>query len=447
MFCIFCLFYSVYVPKYSLIFVSSNRQYEFENYVELLNENKNKLCEQTNFDDISYCKALYETMQIAKAATGFNVNDKIKEITKSSEFLFILCDDVYETIDFNNLKKEMVTFLSYEPDMYYDYGINNLDTNHFENFTKNIIRAIQRATHIVNNKDSQSFSYLCEQIVGPIEKDKKIKIDEVLKVPIEGNIKGKVSFLTVSNIMLNIVNNDLNCNSLYMNNAIFNPDSLLVKTKFFVTNPVLTTTTTLDKVRAEQYGYLMIDSVFSRHTIQFTDDSYCVASTNYGLINGVCYPAPKICGKTFNWIVYGRKFELYATESIGENELNISFMNEYSRPSLQSYTYYDAIFSTRGYWDSIEKKPKITLNYDKDMYNIDVTELDELGFIIDEERPYSYSPLNKEQSGPNQKVIGIICGVIFVVILTVILIVIAILYRPKKENSIEEKMNEGVDEI
>lgn len=457
---IVCLFLSFLtsstdIPQYSIIFVSSEGQNKFESFVELLNNNKNKLCQDLyRYEyEIQSCEDLYAPLQNAIYTTGRNINSNLKKVSESAEFLFIIVDEVYETIDFNNLIVENVVFLSYDPYMYYNYGINKLDLTNIKNYSSNTIKAIQRITSKIYGESAQSFASLCGQLIESSHESNRKTSADFLTVSIEGNIKSKVSFLSISNINLKIIHNDLNIHTLYSYNSRIDSNSLWVGSTNFIANP---RSYSFDKVHVEQWGLIMYDEINSFHMVNFREESWCVKSTNDGLDNDYCFIVPKTCANYFNWIVRGRTIYLSASPySIGEkNNINISIIYDLPRRSLlDTLSYYNVEIIPYGNWSKYKNKPKVTINYDKDLFHLDYNMSVASMFSIEEESPYSYKPINRKKKIPvvkkqkNSKMIGIICGILFVIACTILFVTIAIIYRPKNHSSEEEQLKNDIEDI
>ena len=232
-----------------------------------------------------------------------------------------------------------------------------------------------------------------------------------------------------------------------MRDAIFDSNSKMVKTTYFATTPKTTTIVTFDKVRVQQYGYLMYGYKECKHLIEFQKDNYCIKSSDDGLPENKCYPAPKKCGRVFNWIAYGNTYYLQHSNepNIGENEVNISLISSYPQTTLKAYYFYSANFIVDEWTNS--HKPKVTITYNKNWYSLTTYDLIKNGFTVNSENPYEYVPLNKEPFIIDSNLIGVICGVVFIVLMIIIFIVIAVIYRPKKDVSIEEEINAENEQI
>lgn len=449
MVCVFLLVsLSVGIPQYSIIFISSQNESQMQNFTRMLNDDKDKLCKIIHEYEVSqsYCKNLYAPLQNALSSDGSNINNIIKKVSKYSEYLFIICDYSLEALDFNNLPNQNVVFIEFDQYMFYSFGIRKFGLNHLRNLTVNTIKAIYRITSNINDEKAKSFSALCQKIIGPIEMANQQKNSEkYLRISIEGNIKDKVSCLTIKNIKLNIVNNDLNINSLFMYDSTLDKNSKNIRTTFFLMDPQsIIDEESQDKVHVEQYGRLYLYRHISDISIYFYDDQYCVASTYRGKKGDYCYKARKSYGNIFNLIARGSIFRfILEGQNLGQSTLNITLMYFDPRVSLLE----NVNFYLNGNWTSISEKPKIIITYESDYFNIDTTYLKDMGFLVENESLYSYVPLNRQPFRLKPKYIGIICGILFVVVLTIILIIIAVLYRPPKEISMEEELEKDIDNI
>ena len=445
--------FSIEIPQYSIIFVSSKSKSQLQNFVNLLNDDVEKLCKRVYYysSDQNNCKELYAPLQSASLSTGSDINDKIKKVSKYGEYLFVICDESYSTLNFNNLKSQNVVFISYDPNMYSTYGINKLNSNILRNLTENTIKAILKNIIHINDIKAQSISILCEKIVGPIEStiNQPKDLTNLLTVSIEGNIKNKVSCLSVTNILLNIANHDLNIHSLYMYDSLITSYSENIRTTFLILNPRSLIGDYYYKIQVEQFGYLMFDNYNSVHQIYFYEDQYCVASTNIGFDQKICYVGPKSVGKTFNWIVQGSTFYFYPmSEYIGENIVNISLIDRYPKTSLKEVSprKNSVYFLPNGNWTNVHEKPTVIITSNNDLY-INTYQIENLGFTVKQQFPYSYVPLNKQPFRLKPKYIGIISGIAFIVIISIIFIIIAVLYRPRKEISMEEELSKDIENI
>lgn len=449
MVCVFLLVsLSVGIPQYSIIFISSQNESQMQNFTRMLNDDKDKLCKIIHEYEVhqSDCKKLYAPLQNALSSDGSNINNIIKKVSKYSEYLFVICDHSLESLDFNNLPNQNIVFIEFDQNMFYTFGIQKFGLNHLRNLTVNTIKAIYGITSNINDEKAKSFSALCQKIIGPIEKtDQQKSSEKYLKLSIEGNIKDKVSCLIIKNIKLNIVNNDLNINSLFMYDSALDENSKNIRTTFFLMDPQsIIDEESQDKVHVEQYGRLMIDRHNSDHYIYFYDDQYCVASTYYGHIGDFCYVARKSYGNIFNLIARGNYFRfILEGQNLGQSTLNITLMDYNPRVTLLE----DVMFYPYGNWTNISEKPKIIITYKSDDFSIDTSYLENMGFLVEHKSSYSYVPLDRQPFRLKPKYIGIICGILFVVVLTIILIIIAVIYRPQKEISMEEELEKEIENI
>lgn len=441
---IFLVFLSISdIPQYSIIFISSQRKSQFERFVEELNDDKGKFCEKiySYSSDQHYCKVLYGPLQSVKFSSGSHINDNIKKASKYSEYLFIILDEAYETINLNKLKNQNVVFISYDTDMYYKYHINEFGYHNLYNISYDMIKMIQKITNKVTDEKARSFTKICDKLIGTDKTKKSKASDSMLSVSIEGNIKNKVSFLSVSNIILNIVNDDLNIHSLYFYNSKIASSSKTVKSTFFIADSSCSLGSSFSKISVEQFGFQMYDKKESWHQIFFFNNQWCVTSKNDNLEPGYCYLVPYSCATIFNWIVRGN--QLYITPEhldFSPTTVNITIIDEMPRSSLLYYN--DIEIIPYGNWSYSISRPKIIVTYDSSKYRLRYQSNAQYMFSVTEEKPYSYVPINRTSTDPN--LIGIICGIVFIVVLTIIFIIIAVVYRPKKYLSEEEKLTKEV---
>lgn len=346
-------------------------------------------------------------------------------------------NDAQQTINFNKLKSMNTVFISYEPDMYYLYHANIVSSTYLKKFSYNIIDAIQKITSRFDNEKSKPFIELCKRINGPIKNENIKQLNDYLTVSISGNIKNKVSFLTVSNINLKIENDDLNIHSLYLYNSSIDLLSKNIRTTFFIIDKTTNMSGRFDKIQVEQYGFQILDRYESFHQIFLFNDQWCVKSQNDGIGPNNCYRIPYSCAKSFNWIVCGKYFYITPYEmNFMPRIINISIISQYPRKSLLSL--YPAQIIPYGNWSNCKYRPKIIVTFNPSDFMLKYNSTTKSMFSITEEKPYNYIILNRKLA--SDKIIGYCCGVLFVLTAIIIFVIIAIIYRPKKIISLEEQL-------
>lgn len=465
----FSIFYPVltlslprfYYP-YSVLYVSSKlysyQVKQFEEYTKLLNNNKKEICKRKSEYSfkVDYCIDNLKTLESAQFSTGNDINNKISKLSKYSEFVFILCDGVIPTIDLNNLKTDNIVYISNETDLYEDNIIKKYSKESlFSYLTVNTAKAIQKITKASLNEKAKPFFDMADKLLGKIELEDDSLPDTypdtpILNLSIVGDIKKKVSYLSISGIRLKIVNSDLNVNYLYSYRSEIDQESKDIRTYFYTVDReshYRLYGSVFYKINVEQYGIIMFDTYRSIHEIVFFDDFWAVISINYDKYFLQVY---HFMAKSFNWIVCGRLLYLAHnnTESFGEkNLLNITLINSYPRTTLSQRRTNDiqtVEIQPFGDWSVIKNKPKIAINYDPNAYYLRRNETVEKMFSIsDPEVPYSYVVKYKRKN--YEKKLGYILGIIYVIIFSLILIVIAIVHRPKNESTSEEEISDNND--
>lgn len=447
-------------PPYSIIYVCTTlTEYqikEFEEFVRLINDDRQEYCRinPEYLTPIEECVKKLDNIDGVQFSTGNDINTKISRVSKNSEFLFILCDGIGDVVNFSNLKTELVVYLSYETDIYSSNEIGKYPVNYGKLMT-NTLKSIQRITRNTHMPESKSFFDIADRLLGEEVKeygDDLYPTTPILNVSIEGNIKSKVSCLSTSNIRIKIVNNDLNIHYLYCYDSEIDQESKDINTTFYISDRnshYRLYGKAFYKFHVEQYGIIMFDSLKSAHQMIIYPDYWAVISSSY---NDYYLHVYHLMAKSYNWIVCGRILYIYPFSSdIGDDNLiNISVISNMPRRTLsnEKYTKNRIEIIAIGNWSSVRKKPKISINFDPDVFyfynNATVTSM----FSINESKlPYSYIPREKlvTPTSPNfgkknnGLVIGYICGVTYVVVLSLILITIAFVYRPKKVNLSEDE--------
>lgn len=439
------------VPPYSILFVCSElysyQIKQFEKFVDLLNNNVNKLCKKlkSDSDDVKNCKNFYKFLENAQFSTGNDINGKIQKISKYTEFLFILCDGKIESMDLGKLKSNCAVFISYETDIYQSYQINEFNFNIIQNFTMNTIKAIHKITRSSYCKRSRSLHLLSEKMFDGIDPSNYQSSDSsIMNVSIIGNLNNKVSFLSISKINLKVTNSELNIHSLYLDDSEIDQNSKDIRSVFLIftiNSHMRRYGTVFDKIHTDQYGLDMTDSYDSKMVIIFTDWLWAVGSYKNNLPEYL-YLVHYQLAKTFNLITNIKTFYFYPNNTnIGEKKfVNLTITHNSFRTTLskkRKSNLNDIEIIPIGNWSGVDFKPKVSLNYDINKYRLMIKNDVKSLFSIDEpQNIFSYVPKNMRVR--NEQKIGIICAIAFILIMIIIFIIISIIYRPKKESSDED---------
>lgn len=424
-------------PKLTCILVGSGfSQKDADDYNKDRKNNKVKRCEYWSSDafdpqdrmDYDDCIALLSSLIEYKYSDGSNFNNFLSGVSKATEYLYIEGSDMDE-LDFSHLKSQMKVHLYYSKPS----NFKKMDKMQFYKSLKNKISSI--STQAINN-------------------NKNIEASDNVILPLNGNIKEKVSFLSISGASIKIINDDLNIHSFYLLNSRLSSDSKQIKTNFFLVDKYQYDDNMRNiKYDVDQFSFIPDFRDAKKYEVIYTNKSIDINYTRYSQelkLASIPYEHMSI----FN--VISEVTNIVITLEDGVNPanlpgLNISVMEEPSTDSpMSKQLSSNPIEITLNGWENVEEnnKPKVTLTYDKEKYSYSPSEGSSLK--ITPEDSYEYQPQNKpDDSGPKSKgksnvgmIVGIVVAVVVAIVIVIVVVIIVIRKKKAKQGSASEGEND-----
>lgn len=426
---LFSISQSLKVPKFSSIYVGPNFSEEsVQKDLEEEIKREEETCKSDERDeDESYedCMAYINSLEGYFYSKGSDINSVLKKVSKATEYLIIVGFNFGE-IDFNNLKAQMVVHFEYD-DTYDEESYRN---------KKHLHQMIKRMKKVKFDGSEKSL------IEFGRTKKPSYYFGEVISIV--GDMKKKVPYLDLSDGHFKFIKSDANCHTIYCYFAKINPESKKIRSDNFIFGSTLYETSgdylfTDDLVQVNQIGYYPSSSNINELHILYHKGYWlidCKSSYDDEII------IPYKSATTINTLSYATHYiiELDSESEIDSfKPINISVgpSTGFFAKTLEKM----AITIEPKNFDEvdIEKRPKITLVYDKDSYSFDQKE--NTGFKVDEQPIYTYEPQNRSNGKTN---VGMIVGIVVaVVVVIVIVIVVVIIVLRKKKNAGDNSASEA----
>ena len=421
-------------PKISYFIVNSGFSHidmnKFKNWIED-KENMMELCQyRYGMNETARCKRFIKSISSIVLSNGKDANKKLTEVSKKTEFLFYFVYSKHTNVDFNNLKTKMSVIML--PINFSQKIINN--ENKIDNIKQSILelsKKIMKSSFITELDNNMKFSQLVS------EKDNKNKLIEVI---IDGSIKKKVSFLTISHLKV-VFYNDLNCENVFITSSML---SSLKKTSVVAKNFIVDANTySLYKIpltNVDQFSILDFNKNIHKipqYRISYLEKSWGIQIGYDEKFNNDEYnwSVSYLIAKKFSLICYSNHIfiEAVSTNLDKYSDINITIIDEGLRDSApllpQVLSENQVIIESTGF-DSISKSkwPSVVVTYDKSKFAIDTSNLE---LKVKEKPLYSYVPKNAA--------IGIVLlvGIIALFVIIVIILVVVIVKKKKRSNMIK----------
>lgn len=393
-----------------------------------------------------------------------DINPEISKIPNDADFLYIVSGDLDRTVDLNKLKRQMmVMFLSKR-----EIDSKILSQNDKYEAIKQQILIIK--DHFISNNLKLSKKTMI-QLSNTLSSKTTHKGPKTYDydLNIKGNIKSKVSFLTIVKYKVKIFTNDLNCQSVYMNDCTIDDTGMKIKTDFFLANDDThcelfgcndATSHLYEMVETKQYSFVY----FNRH--YYEEDYYYIThssnswkvtifSNDYD-IDDSHYITPYSFCDVFS--VYSSFLNIgidYDEEDMqGVTKLKpLNLTVAYNGPTDQlPFEFQEAetimVASSNDVW---ELPLKLTLTYDKSVFSVDTSYIPDT-FAVTEESIYIYTPSSSSGSDGNEDgkknnnkktgmIVGIVVGV--VVVIAIVVAVVIIVIKKKKNNASQNSEQEN----
>lgn len=413
------------VPHWAIIRIEPSNSDDYsckmeeELYEKYKDQCKNYPKEFSGQDACDRVMKPYAGLKCYKGDDENAVNEALKKVDKSIELLIVQNCVLNQKIDFNNLPSQMMVIL------------------HFQYTETSSVEMIQDLM-IKNKFEANTKSF--ERIVK--ELPKRATKEGIADVKIVGNIKEKVTaFIPTCNFQ--IVDSDLNCDNLILATADFDEEFSpnKIKTQYAISE-ISHGFRKSDKVAPTQIGFYETTEKLRNYSITFEPQI-----VNVGVTEDKSHNQYYTADDLFSLIIYANEITFKYTEDFGQLEnngfkLNITLMNyaleKYPSDSLESGSWSgnsqllekETIkIKKEGDWSILKQKPEITFTYDKNLYELDTKEMDEIATIKTSDA-YEFKTKWSESKKKN---VGLIVGVTIacVVVVAVIVVVVVLVLRNK----------------
>lgn len=427
-------------PKISFLFVDEDMTQaditELKEFLNLFKSKAKEACEEVEEKDI--CKAAIEAFLGIEGSNGEDISKAISKINKKTDILFYAGTSIDQTIDFSKLKSKMCVIMI-SPSSY-SLSVKNAKKI---DFYIGLIKRIHKKMMKVSFDGTQDSMI---KLASSFDSKKNKKPKSKTYANIAGNIKDKVSFLTISDYYVTFVNSNLNCHSLYLYDSQIDPQSKEIKTTFLYSNTNSHSYFfNIDEADYRRIGtfdqYTLVLELYSQeYTIAYKSDSWCVEFGSYYDKKKYCFPYQ--LANTFGLYALSQYILIRLDDSILKEEykqLNITI--SYNKITAELPIFNDdrtkVVIDTSGNWDSVTNKPKIIVTTHNEDFKI--VKSDECKLNFETQEIYTYKV---KKSGPN---VGMIVGIVIacVVVIAAIVVLVVILYLRKKKKSQEMSENEG----
>lgn len=204
---------------------------EIKTYYKKVIDYAKNACNELTGDNKDKCIAILDGFRYIYPTMSEDINPEISKIPNDADFLYIVSGDLDRTVDLNKLKRQMmVMFLSKR-----EIDSKILSQNDKYEAIKQQILIIK--DHFISNNLKLSKKTMI-QLSNTLSSKTTHKGPKTYDydLNIKGNIKSKVSFLTIVKYKVKIFTNDLNCQSVYMNDCTIDDTGMKIKTDFFLAN-------------------------------------------------------------------------------------------------------------------------------------------------------------------------------------------------------------------
>lgn len=426
-------------PKMSFLFVSSAFSRKDMEKMENWEERKEDFINSCENDYVHYtveqrkkCKSYINSISSIILSNGKDINEKLKKVSKKTEYLFYMVNSKHNKVDFNNLPTKMVVYM-----LPVNISRHKSNTNDINKLINKVSKKIIRSSFDGSQKSSLQLAHLY---------GKKNNSNKYTEVIIEGSISKKISFLTISNLRVVYVN-ELKCENIYISSGVLaSMTNTYVRTQnFIIDTQTFTYYGTLPLLMADQFTLVDIntnnDSV-PEYRIAYFDLFWGIQyryDSNFEIYK-YNWKVPYNFAKKLSLICHSYHIVIEALNKTLVNypDINITVTdkNLINSPSIipQLFGIDQISIESKGF-DSISEKnwPSLVVNYDKSKYSLDLSKLD---LDVKEESIYSYKPKN------NGIGMGIIIAIASLLMIIIIIVVIVVIIKKKKTNKKASKENE-----
>lgn len=399
------LFYAIKVPKYQYIYILKNGE------ESICDEEDNKLIEDKN-EFYKYCQynpEIYGGLEMCKAVADaklrnecffLNEDEIIESIftrIDSSVELIIVYNQIFKTeytIDFNKLPRKMDVIYVQEGSY-----TNSID----------IMKAMAKSS-LYNGTPDSIISFLKES------KSNNIKNRQTQKciLHLVGNIKEKVSTLTLNEVNLDIIDSDLNIDTLIIEyGEILSTTQNKIMTNNFIQVISYFMENEIDfsqyKTIAQPKLFQVYDSnFFESNSIEiiFSEDHFTIVEDGYNV--KISYDFANYLGMIT--IVDEISFSVDPNVVFPDNfALNLSFQLFYPTGGPDALVVWsDEVeemekthsinLIKKGEWPVGLSKPKIIINADEKIFNVNTNEIEDVANIVKNPDEIETTNSNQEET-------------------------------------------------
>lgn len=442
-------------PKIAMIWsdkhFTSDEISEIKIYFKKVVDYAKNSCNELTGDDKDKCIAVLNGFLYVYPTKSKNINPEISKITNDVDFLYIVSGDIDGTVDLNKLKRQIIVlFLSKR-----EIDSKILSQNDKYETIKQQILIIK--DHFISNNLELSKKTIAQlsNALSPKTTYKGPKTYDY-DLNIKGNIKSKVSFLTIVKYKVKIITNDLNCQSVYMNDCTIDDTGMKIKSDFFLANDDThcelfgcqeVTSHLYEMVETKQYALVYFNSHY------YEDDFYLITHNSYSWtvtiisndyhIDDFHYITPYSFCDVFSVFSSYTKIVIDYDEKDMEGVTELKPLNltiAHVGPTDQlpfKLQEAETIFvgSSNDVW---EIPLKLTLTYDKSEFVVETTYLPDT-ISVTEESIYTFRPVTEiKKTG---MIVGIVVAV--VVVIAIVVVVVIIVIKKKKNNASQNSEQEN----
>lgn len=214
-------------------------------------------------ENLEQCIAFHKSILTFTYSEASNINNALSKVSSATDLLYIHGCNL-TSIDFNNLKKQMIVEINpYCP-------IGSRDKEDKNERMLSMYRNLQKIIGAKNLNNIQDRSKY-------IKRD----FDDSSLISLNGNIKDKVSNLKISNAYIKIINDDINVNTLQLLYTKMHEDTKKIRTDNFITeedfftyNEELYQNTDLIQVKQFLYITYFQKRYVSSYQIEYKSESW-----------------------------------------------------------------------------------------------------------------------------------------------------------------------------
>ncbi|KAK8888775.1 hypothetical protein M9Y10_033514 [Tritrichomonas musculus] len=301
----------------------------------------------------------------------------------------------------------------------------------------------------------QNIYQLLNKLETKKNKSPKVRYD----INVVGDIKEKVSFLTIVKYTLTVVHAELNCHTVYLHHTRIDSDSKKINTVYFIADDdthgyLFNKNGPLSyyKVNTKQYAITVQEEGEPYNfTIAYEKEGWhintCVED-EYSIVCRFDMKTPYTFADVFSMITNVVNFEITCDNLVLSNykPLNLTIVDELPTimPPHELLARRVVYLKQTGNEAFLNDGPKVTLTLDRSKYNV----VDSSPVKATIENLYVYEYKNGGPNDPGNKnkskigmIVGIVVGV--VVVIAIIIVVVIVVIRKRKPKSSEHSSNEG----